>query len=372
LTPTATPTVDAVERVHLARAIAMVTSARGSTAPNPTVGCVLLRDGEVVGQGVTRPVGGAHAEAVALEQAGHRARGATALVTLEPCAHHGRTPPCTDALIAAGVRRVVVAHPDPNPVAAGGVATLRTAGVDVVAAPDEFRAWVAGELEGFLTHVRLGRPHVTLKVAQTVDGATTAPGDGRWITGPAARRSVHRWRAAVDAVLVGSGTVLADDPRLDVRDVPLGARPQPRPVVLDGRLRTPPTAQVVARGALIVTAHHPDRSTADRLRAAGAQVVTARQDADGHLDLGAALAAVAASGVTNVLAEPGPTLGAALLAAGLVDRLVRHVGLEVGDGPPRPTLDQDATGWRTTRLGGAGRDLIWERVPATTSMQERR
>jgi diaminohydroxyphosphoribosylaminopyrimidine deaminase / 5-amino-6-(5-phosphoribosylamino)uracil reductase len=372
LTPTATPTVDAAERVHLARAIAMVTSARGTTAPNPTVGCVLLRDGEVVGQGVTRPVGGAHAEVVALEQAGQRSRGATALVTLEPCAHHGRTPPCTDALIAAGVRRVVVAHPDPNPAAAGGAATLREAGIDVVTAPDAFRAWVAGELEGFLTHVRLGRPHVTLKVAQTVDGATTSPNDGRWITGPAARRAVHRWRASVDAVLVGSGTVLADDPRLDVRDVPLGPRPQPRPVVLDGRLRTPPSAHVVARGALIVTRPDADRSAWDRLRDAGAQVVVTDQGADGHLDLAHALAAVAAAGVTSVLAEPGPTLGAALLAAGLVDRLVRHVGLEVGDGHARPTFDEDASSWRTTRLGGAGRDLIWERVPTTTSMQERR
>jgi diaminohydroxyphosphoribosylaminopyrimidine deaminase / 5-amino-6-(5-phosphoribosylamino)uracil reductase len=376
LIPTATPTVDAAERVHLARAIAMVTRARGTTAPNPTVGCVLLRDGEVVGQGVTRPVGGAHAEVVALEQAGERARGATALVTLEPCAHHGRTPPCTDALIVAGVRRVVLAHPDPNPVAAGGAATLREAGIDVATAPDVFRAWVAGELEGFLTHVRRGRPHVTLKVAQTVDGATTAPDDGRWITGPAARRAVHRWRAAVDAVLVGSGTVLADDPRLDVRDVPLGARPQPRPIVLDGRLRTPPTAQIVARGALVVTRSHADPSLAGRLRDAGATVVTAvggedRSD-EGGLDLPAALAAVAAAGVTSVLAEPGPTLGAALLEAGLVDRLVRHVGLEVGDGHPRPALDRDATGWRTTRLGGAGRDLIWERVPVTTSTQERR
>jgi diaminohydroxyphosphoribosylaminopyrimidine deaminase / 5-amino-6-(5-phosphoribosylamino)uracil reductase len=384
LISTATPTVDAAERVHLARAIAMVTSARGTTAPNPTVGCVLLRDGEVVGQGVTRPVGGAHAEVVALEQAGERARGATALVTLEPCAHHGRTPPCTDALIAAGVRRVVVAHPDPNPVAAGGAATLREAGIDVATAPDVFRAWVAGELEGFLTHVRRGRPHVTLKLAQTVDGGTTAPDGGRWITGPAARRAVHRWRASVDAVLVGSGTVLADDPRLDVRDVPLGSRPQPRPVVLDGRLRTPPTAQVVARGALVVTRQDTDRSLAGRLRDAGATVVTVAGGAPvddtagdaagdgGGLDLRAALTAVAAAGVTSVLAEPGPTLGAALLDAGLVDRLVRHVGLEVGDGPPRPALDRDTTGWRTTRLGGAGRDLIWERVPATTSTQERR
>lgn len=369
---TATPTVDAAERVQLARAIALATRARGTTAPNPTVGCVLLRDGEVVGQGVTRPVGGPHAEVVALDEAGGRARGATVLVTLEPCAHHGRTPPCTAALVAAGVRRVVVAHPDPNPVASGGAAALRAAGIEVVAAPEPFRAWVAGELEGFLTLAHRGRPHVTLKIAQTVEGATTAPQPGRrWITGRAARRAVHRWRAGVDAVLVGAGTVLTDDPRLDVRDVPLGMRPQPRPVVLDGRLRTPTTAQVVARGALIVTRRDADPAAAARLRSAGARIVAVRTAADGHLDLAAALQAVAASGASSVLAEPGPTLGAALLDAGLVDRLVRHIALEVGEGRPRPTFDQDATGWRTSRIGGAGRDLIWERVPST-SMQEHR
>jgi diaminohydroxyphosphoribosylaminopyrimidine deaminase / 5-amino-6-(5-phosphoribosylamino)uracil reductase len=373
LPATATPAVDATERVHLARAIALATGARGTTAPNPNVGCVLLLDGEVVGQGVTRPVGGAHAEVVALESAGERARGATALVTLEPCAHHGRTPPCTEALLDAGVRRVVVAHPDPNPLAAGGATALREAGVDVILAPGAFRDWVAGELEGFLTHATTGRPHVTLKLAQTADAATEVSDPARrWVTGPSARRAVHRWRAAVDAVLVGSGTVLADDPRLDVRDVPLGDRPQPRPIVLDGRLRTPVDARVVARGALVLTRADADPRAAARLRDAGAEVLAVPVTPDGALDLRAALVAVAAAGVTSVLAEPGRTLGAALLAGRLVDRLVRHVALDVGDGRPRPLFDHDATGWRTTRLGGAGPDLVWERVPATTSTQEQR
>jgi diaminohydroxyphosphoribosylaminopyrimidine deaminase / 5-amino-6-(5-phosphoribosylamino)uracil reductase len=364
LPATATAPVDAIERVHLARAIALATEARGASAPNPTVGCVLVRDGEVVGQGVTRPAGGPHAEVVALSEAGDRARGATAIVTLEPCAHHGRTPPCTAALADAGVRRVVVGHPDPNPLAAGGAAALRETGLEVVFAPPAYRDWVAGELEGFLSVARTGRPHVTLKLAQTVDGRTEAPDpERRWVTGPAARRAVHRWRRAVDAVLVGSGTVLADDPGLDVRDVPLGDRPQPRPVVLDGRLRTPATARVVARGALVVSTSDADPVTAARLRAAGAEVVGVPLGPDGHLDVAAALRAVAGAGATSVLAEPGPTLAAAMLDAGLVDRLVRHVALGLGAGAPRPLFDQDATGWRTTRLGGAGADLVWERVP---------
>ncbi|MEX1177132.1 MAG: bifunctional diaminohydroxyphosphoribosylaminopyrimidine deaminase/5-amino-6-(5-phosphoribosylamino)uracil reductase RibD [Nitriliruptor sp.] len=372
--PTVTPTVDATERVHLARAVALAGRARGATSPNPAVACVLVRDGAEVGSGVTTAAGGPHAEVVALAAAGEAARGATALVTLEPCAHHGRTPPCTGALLGAGVRRVVVAHPDPNPVAAGGADALRSAGVDVAFAPHAFRTWVAGDLEGFLTRVRTGRPHVTLKLAQTVDGELDpAEGAGRWITGPKARRSVHRWRAAVDAVLVGSGTVLADDPSLDVRDVPLGDRPQPRPVVLDGRLRTPPTARVVRRGALVLTRAGTDGAARIALVDAGAEVVDVPVTPSGTLALDAAMSVLADRGITSVLAEPGRTLGAALVDAGVIDRLVRHVAVGTGSGNPRAVLDGDATGWVTSRLGGAGDDLIWERVPAgaTPTSQER-
>lgn len=359
MTPTAAPTLDATERVQLARAIALAGRARGTTAPNPTVGCVLLRGDDVVGQGVTAPAGGPHAEVVALADAGEAARGSTALVTLEPCAHHGRTPPCADALVAAGVRRVVVAHRDPNPLAAGGVEVLRRAGVEIVDAPTMYRGWAAADLAGFLTVVSTGRPHVTLKVAQTSDGRTQSRPGERWITSAAARRAVHRWRAAVDAVLVGSGTVLADDPRLDVRDAPLGDRPQPRPIVLDRRLRTPVAAQVVARGALVVTGDDADDASATRLRDAGAEVAAVPVGVDGHLDLLQALRAVAAAGPMTVLAEPGATLAAALLAAGTVDRRVRHVA-GAGDGPPRRSADD---GWLTSRLGRAGPDLVHEQVP---------
>ncbi len=364
MTATATPTVDATERVHLARAVALAGRARGTCSPNPAVGCVLVRDGREVGRGWTGPPGAPHAEVAALTAAGRAAHGATALVTLEPCAHHGRTPPCTGALVAAGVRRVVVAHPDPNPIAAGGADDLRAHGVEVAFAPPTFHAWVAGDLEGFLTRVRTGRPHVTLKLAQTVDGHLDAPDPGqRWITGPAARRAVHRWRANVDAVLVGSGTVLADDPSLDVRDVPLGDRPQPRPVVLDGRLRTPPTAAVVARGALIVTRPTADPEVRRALTSAGAEVVDVVPTDGGALDLAAALRVLADHDINSVLAEPGAVLGAALLAAGLVDRLVRHVAVGLGRGVPRRALEGDGAAWTTTRSGGAGPDLILERIP---------
>lgn len=369
MTAATTPTVDATGRAHLARAVALATSVRGTTSPNPAVGCVIARGERIVGEGATRPPGSAHAEVVALGAAGGEARGATAYITLEPCAHHGRTPPCTDALLAAGVTRVVIAHPDPNPNASGGADVLRAAGVEVDDAPAAFREAVADELAGFLSLVARGRPHVTLKLAQTVDGSLVPPADGpgggRWITGPAARRAVHRWRASVDAVLVGSGTVLADDPGLDVRDVPLGRRQQPRPVVLDGRLRTPPTSRVVARGALLLTRADASRSVRAALTEAGAQVIDVPTGADGKVDPAGALRVLAVHGIATVLAEPGAKLGGTLLRAGLVDRLVRHVALGTGSGSPRPVLDEGDEGWRTVRVGGAGPDLIWERVPVT-------
>jgi diaminohydroxyphosphoribosylaminopyrimidine deaminase / 5-amino-6-(5-phosphoribosylamino)uracil reductase len=356
----------ATDRAPLARAIALAERARGWTSPNPAVGCVLVRDGEVVGEGVTAPIGGPHAEVVALGAAGERARGATAYVSLEPCAHHGRTPPCTDALVDAGVARVVYAHPDPNPVATGGGEVLRRRQVAVTGEVGEvLRGAVARQLEGFLTLVTQRRPHLTLKLAQTADGRLTAPAGDRWITGPAARAAVHRWRSAVDAVLVGSGTVLADDPRLDVRhrhavvdrlgdDGPVR---QPRPVVLDTRLRTPPTATVVARGALLLCG--PTAASARRaaLETAGAEVVEVPTGPDGSLDLPVALGTLPAHGIASVLAEPGAVLARALLAADLVDRFVLHVGLAVGAGTPRRVLAPPAA-WATERVGGAGPDLI--------------
>lgn len=315
----------------MARAVALAERARAHVAPNPHVGCVLVRDGDLLAEGWTRPPGGPHAEAVALAAAGDAA-GATAYVTLEPCAHTGRTPPCADALVEAGVTRVVVARHDPHAVAAGGVARLRGAGVEVEVGV--LGEWVDRQLAGFLAATGAGRPHVTLKLAQTVDGSLTAP-SGRWVTGAASRRAVHRLRARVDAVLVGSGTVLADDPRLDVRDAS-APRGQPRPVVLDARGRTPAGAHVVRPGAIVVTTD----DGADRLAplaGAGVDVVRVAAAASGGVDLRAAMAALAARDVQTVLAEPGATLAGALMAADVVDRVVRHVAtsVQVGDGRAR-------------------------------------
>ncbi|GGI07458.1 bifunctional diaminohydroxyphosphoribosylaminopyrimidine deaminase/5-amino-6-(5-phosphoribosylamino)uracil reductase RibD [Egicoccus halophilus] len=353
-----------VERRWLARAIALAETARHRTAPNPAVGCVIVRDGEIVGEGTTHPPGGHHAEAAALAAAGERAVGASAYVTLEPCAHQGRTPPCAPALADAGVRRVVHVHADPSALAGGGASLLRARGVSVDG-PDRvgpvLHGAVAGQLEGFLSVVRTGRPHVTLKLAQTTDGALRAPDGRRWLTGVAARTAVHRWRGAVDAVLVGSGTVLADDPRLDVRLV--DAAHQPRPVVLDRRLRTPPTAQVVARGALVLTGAHADPAAVRILEEAGATVEVVAAP-DHHTWTVEALRALARHGIRSVLAEPGATLADALVADGLVDRVVLHVA-DLGSGTPRRAVTPPS-GRRfvTERVGGAGADLVLHLRPA--------
>lgn len=357
-------------RRHLARAIAIAGPAGVVASPNPAVGCVLVRDGRVVAEGVTAAAGGAHAEVVALRAAGPAARGAAAYVTLEPCVHHGRTPPCVDALVAAGVARVSFVHADPNPAARGGAAALRAAGV-AVAGPlrdaDPLRSAVAGQLEGFLHVIGEGRPHLTLKLAQALDGGLQPPADRRWVTGRAARRAVHRWRATRDAVLVGSGTVLADDPRLDARGV--GAARQPRAVVLDARVRTPVTARVARRGTIVVTVDDADPDRVGALRDVGVEVLTVGPGRDGGVDPAAALAALARVGVTSVLAEPGPRLARALVAASLVDRLVVHVAVGSGTPPLRLAVDPPpAHRWGLERIGGAGDDAILHAVPVAAGL----
>jgi diaminohydroxyphosphoribosylaminopyrimidine deaminase / 5-amino-6-(5-phosphoribosylamino)uracil reductase len=350
------------EVVWMARALARAERGRLTCRPNPMVGCVLVRDGEVVADGWHERAGGPHAEIAALTRAGDRAAGATAYVTLEPCNHHGRTGPCSEALLAAGVRRVVYGLADPNPAAAGGGARLRAAGVEV--AGGLLAPWVAEQNRVFLHGLTHRRPHVTLKLAQTVDGALVAPA-GRWITGPAARAAVHRERARADAVLVGSGTVLADDPRLDVRGVPAPGG-QPRAVVLDARGRTPVDAAVVRPGTIVVTG--PD-APADRraaLTAAGVEVVAVPAAAPAGVDLDAAFGALWDRGIRAILAEPGATLAAALMRAGVVDRLLRHVAGSVVaiDGTPRPAAAV-ATGaaWPVRRQVPRGDDVEIETVP---------
>jgi diaminohydroxyphosphoribosylaminopyrimidine deaminase/5-amino-6-(5-phosphoribosylamino)uracil reductase len=307
---TVPPHGNPAERAAMARARELALRVLGTTSPNPAVGAVVLDAlGVVVGEGATSPPGGPHAEVHALAQAGVRARGGTAVVTLEPCAHTGRTGPCADALLAAGVARVVAAVPEPTRLAGGGAARLRAGGADVVLGLEQAAA-EAGALGAWLTGVREHRPQVVWKVATTLDGrVAAADGTSRWITGPAARAEVHRLRATCDAVVVGSGTALADDPQLTVRDADgRTAETQPLRVVVDRRGRLPATARVL------------DDAAPTHVSRAGTPA--------------ALLAELFDRDVRRVLLEGGPTLAAAFLAAGLVDEAVVHLAPQLlGAGP---------------------------------------
>lgn len=324
---------------HMAHALGLARRVLGRAWPNPAVGCVLVQGGRVVGRGFTRPGGRPHAETVALEAAAEGARGATAYVTLEPCAHHGRTPPCAAALIAAGVARVVTALEDPDPRVGGqGHAMLRAAGIAVT---EGVLATEARALQrGFLARVTLGRPMVTLKLAASLDGRiATASGESRWITGPAARARVHAMRAAHDAVMVGAGTARADDPMLTVRG--LGVSHQPvRVVAARGLDLDPGGALGRSAGAVPVwLVHGPAAPEPARIgwAAAGARLLEVAE-ARGALDPAAILAALGAAGLTRVFCEGGGRFAAALLAAGLVDEIALFAaGLALG-ADARPAL----------------------------------
>jgi diaminohydroxyphosphoribosylaminopyrimidine deaminase/5-amino-6-(5-phosphoribosylamino)uracil reductase len=306
---------------YMALALRLAELGLNGTSPNPRVGCVLVRDGQVVGEGWHQRAGTPHAEVHALNQAGARARGATAYVTLEPCSHHGRTPPCAEALIAAGVGRVVAALRDPNPQVAGrGLAQLQAAGITVDCGLMEEPA---RELNiGFVSRMTRGRPWVRAKAAASLDGRTAlANGVSQWITGPAARQDVQAWRARACAMLTGVGTVLADDPRLNVRDIETPR--QPLRVVVDSQLRTPPHAKILHGGALIVCAQD-DAPKRQALQAAGAEVL-ALPGADGRVDLARLLQSLAEREVNELMVEAGAGLNGALLAAGLVDELVLYL-----------------------------------------------
>lgn len=279
---------------HLGRALELAQRGRGTTHPNPVVGAVLVRDGSVVGEGMTEPAGGRHAEVVALEAAAGAANGATLYVTMEPCAHRGRTPPCVDALIAAGVARVVVGSRDPNRKAGGGAELLRAAGVEIELV-DSFEA--RRQNEAWRTWVSRGRPFVTYKVAATLDGRVSVPA-ARWVTGEESRHLVHELRAEHDAVAVGMGTVRADDPRLDARGV-AGAR-QPRRLAF-GRGPLPDGSELELRSGPLLEE----------------------------------LAALAGEGVQSLLLEGGPTLATAFLEADLVDKLLIFVAPTFSGAGPR-------------------------------------
>jgi diaminohydroxyphosphoribosylaminopyrimidine deaminase/5-amino-6-(5-phosphoribosylamino)uracil reductase len=309
-----------VAKTFMARAVRLAEQGRASTHPNPRVGCVIARNGVIVGEGAHLKAGEPHAEVFALREAGAKARGAEVYVSLEPCAHHGRTPPCVDALIAAGVKRVWVAMQDPNPLVAGrGLARLREAGIEThVGVMGE----VAAELNrGFVSRMSCGRPWVTLKLAASLDGRTAmASGESQWITGEAARADVHRLRAEAGAVMTSSATVLEDDPQLTVRLD--GDWRQPDRIVLDTHHRVPATAKVWAEGArrFLVTA---DAGVAPP--APGVQVLSVAAGAGGHVSLGAALEALGKAEVNEVLVECGPRLAGAFLQARLTDEIIVYL-----------------------------------------------
>ncbi|WP_296376180.1 bifunctional diaminohydroxyphosphoribosylaminopyrimidine deaminase/5-amino-6-(5-phosphoribosylamino)uracil reductase RibD [Yoonia sp.] len=344
----------------MALALSLGRRGMGRVWPNPAVGCVIVRDGRIVGRGNTADGGRPHAEPVALAQAGQQARGATAYVSLEPCAHHGQTPPCANALISAGVARVVIASTDPDPRVAGrGIAMLRAAGICVDTGVLEQQARL--DHAGFFLRIGENRPYVTLKLAGTLDGRiATASGESQWITGPEARRAVHLMRARHDAVMVGAGTVRADDPALTVRG--MGVFRQPVRVVVSRAMKIPSTAQLArtARDVPVWLCHGAKADVTDWTEKGA---VSLRCDVRaGQVDPASAMAALAARGVTRVFCEGGGMLAASLLSADLVDALVvfsagrvigaegtpalAAMGVDKLDAAPRFKLDQ------VQRVGG--------------------
>ncbi|GAB2860350.1 bifunctional diaminohydroxyphosphoribosylaminopyrimidine deaminase/5-amino-6-(5-phosphoribosylamino)uracil reductase RibD [Actinoallomurus bryophytorum] len=341
--------------VHTAMrdAIALAARAQGLTSPNPVVGCVVLdAAGERAGEGYHAFAGASHAEAAALEQAGDRARGGTVVVTLEPCDHHGRTGPCTQAILDAGVRRVVYAVTDPSERARGGARRLAEAGVEVESGV------LAAEAERlnaeWLTYARLRRPHVTWKFAATLDGrSAAADGTSQWITGAAAREDVHRLRARCDAIIAGSGTVLADDPRLTVRGFEphdhLITHRRPLRVIADARARTPLGSRVLddAAPTLIAVSEETIGDTGEQdaaaLAARTAVVRLPRAAGKGGVDLHALMAELAEREIVSVLLEGGPTLAGAFLADGLVDRVVAYLAPTLFGAGPAALRDAGVT-----------------------------
>ena len=345
---------------------ALQLAARGlyTTSPNPRVGCVIVKDGRVVGEGWHERAGTPHAEIHALKAAGEAARGATVYVTLEPCSHHGRTPPCAEALIEAGVTRVVAAMTDPNPlVAGGGIDMLTLAGITAEVGLMEAEARALNP--GFISRMTRQRPWVRLKTASSLDGKTAlANGQSQWITGEAARADVQHLRARACAILTGSGTVLADNPRMNVRDLDIGR--QPLRVIVDSGLRTPVDAAILPA---LIACHHADPAARVPLEQAGAEVIEL-PGAEGRVDLAALLTLLAQRGINELHVEAGAALNGALLAAGLVDEWVAYVALmAVGDDargllaqPPLTSL-ADAARFRLADVRQIGEDLRLTLLP---------
>jgi diaminohydroxyphosphoribosylaminopyrimidine deaminase/5-amino-6-(5-phosphoribosylamino)uracil reductase len=318
------------DQQHMAEALRLAENGLFTATPNPRVGCVIVRDGQAVGAGWHEKAGGPHAEIMALSAAGERARGATAYVSLEPCSHHGRTPPCVDALIEAGVARVVAAMQDPNSrVAGSGFAALRAAGIQVESGlmQDEARALNIG----FVARMSRGRPWVRMKIAASLDGRTAlANGQSQWITGPEARRDGHAWRARACALLTGIGTVRDDDPQLNVREIETTR--QPLKVVVDSRLQLPLSAKLLESGRVLVAAAVDDQAGIAALQDKGAEVVVL-PNARGKVALTELMRELARRELNEVQVEAGFRLNGSLLVAGLVDELLIYLAPGIlGDG----------------------------------------
>ncbi|ASK26843.1 bifunctional diaminohydroxyphosphoribosylaminopyrimidine deaminase/5-amino-6-(5-phosphoribosylamino)uracil reductase RibD [Neisseria chenwenguii] len=349
-------------------ALALARLGRFSTSPNPRVGCVIARGGQVVGQGFHVRAGEPHAEVHALRQAGNAAKGATAYVTLEPCSHYGRTPPCAQALIQAGVARVIAAMVDPNPQVAGkGLAMLEAAGIQTASGLLEAEARELNR--GFLSRIERGRPFVKLKCAASLDGKT-ALSDGRsqWITGEAAREDVQVLRAESCAVLTGVGTVLADNPRLDVRSFP--TLRQPARIILDSRLQTPLSSRLVSDGiapTVIATLESDEGRLKNYRDRDHVRIIRPSENGRGRIDLADLLNRLAAEGIGELMAEAGATLASAFIEADLVDEIVLYQAPKIlgnpGRGlftlPEKPAALAGESRWRTHAVEMLGQDVKW-------------
>ena len=352
------------DHAHMARALQLAAQGLYTTSPNPRVGCVIVKGDRIVGEGWHQRTGTPHAEIHALKAAGGGARGATAYVTLEPCSHHGKTPPCAEALIQAGVVRVVAAMSDPNPLVAGsGIDMLTLAGIQAEVGLMENEARALNP--GFVSRMTRQRPWVRLKTASTLDGKTAlANGQSQWITGEAARADVQKLRARACAILTGSGTVLADNPRMTVRDFDIGR--QPLRVIVDSALCTPSDAAILPA---LVACHHATPAARTALEQAGAEAIEL-PGADGRVDLAALLTLLAQRGINELHVEAGAALNGALLADGWVDEWVAYmVPMAVGDSarglfaqPPLTTL-ADAMRFRLSDVRQIGDDLRLTLLP---------
>src|SRR3954449_11740476 len=356
-------TTTASDELFLIRAIELAERARGRTSPNPLVGAVIVKDGRVIGEGWHHAAGEPHAEREALAACSEDPAGATMFVSLEPCCHHGRTPPCTDAIVEAGIRRVVIASEDPSEHASGrGLGIRRDEGSDVVVADGELASRARRLNQAFRKHARTGRPHVLFKSAMTLDGkVATRTGDSKWISGEASRARAHRWRSECDAVVCGIGTALADDPQLTARIE--GVARQPRRVVFDSEGRLPLDSRLV-RGAhevplTVVVSRAAPRTATDALEVAGAEVIVATGENE-PARVRSALDQLGAEGITSILLEGGPHLAGAFLDAGEVDCITLFIApVVVGGSSARDPLE------------GEGAERISEAIRALSLETER-